>query len=660
MRVEWFTAAELAEMKLRGLPRKQKGSNPYAGIHRLAKAEGWADARTVSGEPLARRRKGRGGGFEYHYTVLPTLAQVALLAREVRERAAEADAQRAEPGRAEIWRHFEAATAKSKDRARRNLAILAAVLDLERGGANRSAAVAQAAVDNKVAISAIWNWFEAVAGKDRADWLAWLTPRYSRSGKPASEIHPDAWDFFLADYLRLSKPSVAECWQRLQDAARDHGWVLPGTPKTLSRKLKREIDPEVITLRREGMEEFNRKYPAQRRDRSDLRALEALNYDGHKIDLFVEWPGGEIGRAFLLGFQDLSSNKILSWRLDTTENATGFRLAFGDVIENWGIPDTVFSDNTMAAAAKANTGGAKYRNRYKPRDDDFLGLFPALGIDLRFTKPGHGQSKPIERAFGELSRYISKAPEFEGAYTGNSPTNKPANYGARAVRMIDLLRVCEREINRYNARTDRNSLVAQGRSFDDVFNESYERDLIRKVAPEDEAIRRLWLLSVVGLTCRQPDGVLHLYGNRYYDPALARYIGRKVAVRYDPDRLGKHIHVYDLDGTYITAAGCIADSGFMDESEAKKHARARKARLRATRELADAQIVLNERDVARMLPTPDAPVKPEARVVKPQRFSAAATKPQPARLPESDPNALPDEFVNNVMAMKAIRDRTRL
>ena len=98
----------------------------------------------------------------------------------------------------------------------------------------------------------------------------------------------------------------------------------------------------------------------------------------------------------------------------------------------------------------------------------------------------------------------------------------------------------------------------------------------------------------------------------------------------------------------------------MDESEAKKHARARKARLRATRELADAQIVLNERDVARMLPTPDAPVKPEARVVKPQRFSAAATKPQPARLPESDPNALPDEFVNNVMAMKAIRDRTRL
>ncbi len=654
MRAEWFTLAELAELKLSGAPRTKRG------ICVLADREGWAAIHTAAGQPLARRRKGRGGGLEYHFSLLPLQARSALLARGVREQAAEAAAKAGAPDRAAAWAHFDTLNDKGRERAKFSVLTLDAVLQMERGGTARSTAVQIVAAERGVSAGSIWGWFRQVAGKERHDWMAWLAPRYCREQRRTADISPQAWDVFLADYLRQSRPGIAECWNRLKDAAAVHGWTLPAAPATLKRKLDREIDPEVVILKRHGADHLDAIRPAQRRDRSDLRALQAINYDGHKLDLFVEWPDGEVARALLLTFQDLSSNKILAWRLDTSESANGFRLTFGDVIENWGIPDTVFSDNTMAAAAKSNTGGVKYRNRYKIRDDDFLGLFPALGIDLRFTKPAHGQSKPIERAFGDLARYISKAPEFEGAYTGNSPANKPANYGSRTARMIDVLRVCEREIYRYNTRTDRNSMVARGRSFDEVFAESYERDLIRKPDADDAMTRLLWLLPVAGITCRKPDGVIHLYGNRYYSQALIPHIGEKVAVRYDPDRLGNPIHVYDLAGDYIAAADCIADSGFMDVGEAKKHARAKSQKNRATREMAEAQVVLNERDVARLMPDAPASTKPEARVIQPQRFRPDAPVRAQRGLPERDSNALPDELVNNVLAMTAARNRNRL
>lgn len=649
----WFTADQLAGLSLPGIPKTKRG------VNQVASEQAWSDAKTMDGRPLARRKAGRGRGYEYHVDVLPAPARAALLARAARPRkiqSEELDNDNRDSGAR--WQAFEKLSDKAKGHARSRLAALHAVELLEAGGSSRTAAISVVAAQHQCSTSSLWNWFDLVAGCDRRDWLAYLAPAYKGGGHAKAEIDDEAWQYFLADYLRGSKPSPAECWQRLQDAARDHGWTLPKSLKTLTRKLQREVDPAVITLKRDGADALASRIPAQRRRRDNLRALEAVNYDGHKLDLFVRWPDGTKDRAILLTFQDLASNKILAWRLDTSESAEGFRLAFGDLVERWGIPDMVFSDNTMAAAAKSNTGGSRFRNRYKIKDDDFVGLFPALGIDLRFTKPAHGQSKPIERAFGDLSRYISKAPECEGAYTGNAPQNKPWNYGARAIDLADLLPVCEREINRFNSRTDRNSSVAKDRSCDDVFAESYARDLIRKPVPGDETLRRLWLLSVEGLTCRAPSGEIHLHGNRYWTEALGRIVGQKVAVRFDPDRLHQPIHVYDLDGRYLCAAECIEDSGFVDRDAAKRHAKALADHRRATRELAEAELRLSASDVARLTPAVIDQPAPDARVVRAHRFRGnAAVKAAPDLLEDQDRGAFSDQFVANVLQWKAEKDR---
>ncbi len=66
---EWLSAAELEDLKLPGIPKTR------SAIIRYAKRKNWVQAVNRNGNPLTRQRSGRGGGMEYHYTILPAAAR---------------------------------------------------------------------------------------------------------------------------------------------------------------------------------------------------------------------------------------------------------------------------------------------------------------------------------------------------------------------------------------------------------------------------------------------------------------------------------------------------------------------------------------------------------------------------------------------------------
>ncbi len=76
----WLTAREIAELALPGMPGTKRN------VNRVAMAEGWADRKAPTGEALARRRAGRdgGGGIEYHTSLLPSDARIALAAQRAK------------------------------------------------------------------------------------------------------------------------------------------------------------------------------------------------------------------------------------------------------------------------------------------------------------------------------------------------------------------------------------------------------------------------------------------------------------------------------------------------------------------------------------------------------------------------------------------------
>jgi hypothetical protein len=65
----WFSAQELADLRLPGLPGSKRKVNLFA------ETMGWRDYSPAK----ARPRKGRGGGMEYHISILPSDAKLALL-----------------------------------------------------------------------------------------------------------------------------------------------------------------------------------------------------------------------------------------------------------------------------------------------------------------------------------------------------------------------------------------------------------------------------------------------------------------------------------------------------------------------------------------------------------------------------------------------------
>jgi putative transposase len=603
---EWFSAAELAAMAPPGLPTSARG------VALKSEREGWCEP--VQKGVWWRERAGRGGGVEYHLSVLPLATQAKLsidlaIAPEAKAPASAPD----ETDRHAMWAWFERQTDIKKSKARDRLLALQAVRELTNAGVPKVLAMQQVCELRDIALSSLYAWERLVHRVPRSDWLAYLAPRHAGQSGARAEISEEAWDFLRADYLRPEQPTLSACYRRLGEAAAEQGWAIP-SEKTVGRKLD-AIPTPVMVLARKGPDALKAMFPAQERDRGVFHALEAVNADGHKWDVFVKWPDGTIGRPLMVAFQDLYSGKMLSWRVDRSENKEAVRLAFGDLIDEYGIPDMCWLDNGRSFASKWLTGGIPNRFRFKVKDEDPIGIMTQLGVQVHWTTPYAGQSKPIERAFRDFAGDIAKHPKFAGAYVGNSPMAKPSNYGNAAIPLDVFLDVVGQEIVKHNARAGRQATVCAGRSFDTTFAESYARSPIRKASPEQ---RRIWLLAAEAVSTDRLDGSVRLAGNRFWAEFLQELRGQKVVVRCDPQNFHDDLHVYHLDGRYLGAAPCVEAVGFNDAEAARAHSRARNAWRRGVREQLDAERKMSLAQYAALLPAAETPQPaPETKVVRP-------------------------------------------
>jgi transposase InsO family protein len=600
----FFSAAEIAAAQ--GVHQR--------AVNKTAQAAGW---RTMEGK--ARKQTGRdgGGGWEYHVSLLPVAVQARL--KVIHDAPANANTDVASDNRSALWARYEALSSYRKAACEGRLKAVSEVAGQIAAGLTKTAAVTLVAADRNVSPRALRIWLSKVDGVDRADWLPALADNY-RATAQSNECHPDAWAALKSDFLRPEAPKFSACYRRMAEAAPDHGWSPIPSEQSLRRRLNAEVPKAVQTAARETREVLKTLYPAQRRSVAALHAMQAVNADGHRLDLFVRVPGKtDPVRVYLVALQDLYSRKVLAWRLALSENKDAVRLAIGDMVERYGIPDEIFLDNGRAFASKWITGGSVTRYRFKVREEEPQGVLTALGVNIHWTTPYHGQAKPIERAFLDLAEEIAKHPKCSGAYTGNRPDAKPENYASKAVD-FDVLRVLvAQQVARHNARTGRRTEMAGGRSFDETFSASIadENTIVRW--PTD-AQRSLWLLAAERIRTQKGSGVIHLFGNRYWHQALNGFAGRRLTVRFDPDNLTRPVHVYDNADRLVCVADCIADTGFVDTDAARQHAAKKNALTRNLKESARLHAELSPNDLAELygagVPTPEpAPEPPRVKRV---------------------------------------------
>jgi putative transposase len=602
---EWWTPEQIAESGLPDLPATKRGVNA------LADRLNWRGA-----PKFARRRSGKGGGWEYSWKLFPNAAQRALIKQAVAPKAAEAKA------RDEVWAWYEALPQRVRAKAEARLLVIQKVEALE-SAIGRFLAVVQVAQMDRIGARTVWSWFAMIEGIAAHDRLAYLAPRNRAAAKRprAKECSIEFFDVLKSDFLRLEAPPFTDCYRRATRIAKERGLeTLP--ERTMRRHLDAQVSRVTQVLARQGVDAVKRLFPSQTRDKTCLTALQAVNADFHKFDVFVRWPsvGGEPGlvtRPQMVAFQDIYSGRILAWRIDQTPNSTAVLLCAGDMIEAWGIPEHVLLDNGREFAAKAITGGAATRYRFKVKEDDIPGLFTALGCTIHWATPYSGQSKPIERAFRDMCQSIAKDPRLAGAYTGNTVDAKPENYGSRAVPLEEFLKVLSEGIEEHNARENRRSEVAFNRSFNAVFDESYAQAPIRKAT---EAQRRLWLMGAEGLRADTKSGLIRFQGNEFWEPWLSEFAGHRVVIRFDPADLWSGVHVYAQDGAYLGHAECRLKVGFFDMDEARMTARLYRGWLKAQKAEVEAHRVYKAAEIGTVLDalSPEPGPKPEAKVVRAQ------------------------------------------
>lgn len=617
---EWFSASELESFAVPALGDKR-------AINRRAQEERWTARTGAGGALLVRPRKGRGGGVEFHVSLLPPAARLELAKRGITgERPAPVAANSDVGG----WRWFDGQTDAVKAVAAHRLAIVSEVELLVSSAMTVTAAIADVGARQGVSPATIASWRAMVKGVAAKDRLPALAP-HRKGGGAKAEIDPALWTIYKSDATRKSAPTLTSCYDRTAAIAAERGLSVP-CERTFRRRLEAELDPRIFKLLREGEEAFRRSIPAERRTIDHLHAMEVVNIDGHKFDVrVIPQGGGKPIRPIMVAIQDVRSSKIVGWCLDEAETTASARLAIAHMIRDYGIPKRMTSDNGRAFTSKALSGGNKTRFRGKILDSDPTGLLVALGVDINWAIPGRGQSKPIERAFRDLADTISRGPECEGAYTGPNPMAKPDNYETRAVPWAEFHEIVARGVRRHNAKLGRTGRDYRGRSFDQVFADTFVE--IGKATPEH---LRMALLAAEQKRVNKQTGEVELYGNRYWDEQCGQLHGQMVTVRFDPDNLHSEVHLYDQQGRFLLTAQLIADSQWGDVAGAKATAKRVADARRKVREGAEAEQMLVAGELAALQADATPIALPEPAAIRPHRHRGqVAAQLKPAAAPRA-------------------------
>ena len=563
------------------------------------------------------------------------------------------------------WTHeeFEEKTAwfftmpkNAQAEAFRRAELLWAFEDMEVPEGEKKSYLAEAwAKERGTSRATLYKWLGSVKHLERHQWAYALVPERRKGnmpGAPKADIDPGLWDFIKSEWLTQSKPALRHVYRRAVALANARDLDLPAE-KTIARRLA-ALPLPLVTLMREGEKALDDMYPPMRRDYSTLAVHEMWNADGHTFDAHIRWADGSVSRPIVLAWQDVRTRLFVGWAIGKSESAHLVRQSLAASLERArAIPEKALLDNGRAFASKEISGGQATRYRFKVQADEMPGVLTMLGVEVKWAKPGRGQSKPIERAWQTLTA-MAKRPEFEGAYCGNKIDNRPEEHDIKnAVDVALFERLLHEEIEAYNARAHRGDSM-DGRSPRQVYEALMASTVVRQ--PTASQVRRCALAAQQIKLNRH--GEFFILENRYGSDACAALPRNvKYMAYYDPNDTTVPVELWD--GEDLVATVPAMDSlGFADRNAAQSHARAKNAHKRGIREQARAMQAMDKaRD--RTTPrdpqaTPGAPL-PRAKVPRLAHLAGAGAAPKAGK----DDDELTPEYMEEFRRARAIGEALR-
>ena len=597
---EYLTPAEMADLRLDGLPTTKRN------INSLADREGWRQL----GAKYARKRKGRGGGWEYHISCPSEEASRRdFLQRrnsvEVKTHIAECaepepaliepspdttSARRARvmDARAAVLREVDRRSAVDGQSRRQAIMSLVADVwrDLQAHAAGRNdqcvlpeeflqlALIANDRGKGKKGLSrsSIYGWTKAF----EADGIKALVPEPTRPEQSLIEIYP--WlTPFLRFYAQPSKPTIAHALD-LYAKSPDRVGDVPSYDQVRRalKSLTGTPDHLLAFKGREGPLALKARLAYVARSTEGMEPGTIYTADGKTFDAEVQHPmSGKPFRPEITTVLDVVTRKVVGWSVALEENAETVADAIRHSVETCGIPAIFYSDR-----------GKGYRNQRISMTT--LSLCARLGISATHSLPYNSQARGvIERAHGTIWNRLSKEyPSYMGKDMDREAAKRVHRDSRKALAIIENRKqVIDPETQAKSHFTYAKLIIGWQQFLDDVaaavadYNDTRHTGLARIRDPENGRMRHpspneLWAqFEATGFRTFELDegegddlfrpyvkrrtrrALIELHTNEYFSLDLEPWHGMDVLVGFDIHDAGKVWGARDRHGRRQAGAG---------------------------------------------------------------------------------------------------------
>lgn len=534
-----YSCAELAEMKLPGLPGSERR------MRDRAEKEGW-ESRQVPG-------KGGKGGLRTEYqppaaimalikehTLQVMIQQVAEPIPAVTLPAATTPAMVTTPGELKDWQRNAAIARLAICSEVRRLAeaggterAIAAVIDLAARGELPPALQNQVLVANTKAgmtralsRTTLYRWLKET--ENAGNTVVRLAPK----ARETAQI-PHWAPYLLNLYGQPQKPSLAYCVEKLPEIL--PAAILPPSYSSAQRFLQKMSNVD-IQRGRMGSRELKSILPFVRRDTRHMNPTDAYTADGHTFDAEVAHPAhGKAFRAEITTVLDIATRKAVGWSAGLAESTWAVLDALRHACLSCGNPGIFYVDN-----------GSGYRNA--AMSDTSTGFMDRLGIELKHSLPYNSQARGIiERAHQTIWVKAAKMlPTYMGAKMDAQAKQKVFKITRRDIKTVgrssllmewdDFLAFCQQQIDSYNNRPHRALPAmrgADGKKRHQTPNEAWEQAIAQGFEPVMvDAVEANDLFRPYK-TCKIIRGEIRLFNNLYFSRDLEHHHGETAQVGYD-------------------------------------------------------------------------------------------------------------------------------
>lgn len=532
----YYSCAELAEMKLDGLPTSKPG------IKIRAESDGW-----LSREVAA---KGGRGGVKTEYqppkaimdlirssqldtaitvkTSLKPQTQSTELTVKAVDTTQLKDWQRSTAeARAAICQEVKRlATLGGTDRAVMKLVDMAANSELpDHLQQLVTVANARSGKEGKRTLSrrSIYRWLQDLEGG-----IANLAP------KACEKVEVPVWaPYLMSLYGQPQKPSLAYCIEKLPQFL-PHGVEAPSY--SAANRFISKMGNVDAQKGRMGSREIKNIKPFVRRDTSQMWPTDAYTADGHTFDAEVAHPiHSKAFRPEITTVIDIATRRVVGWSVGLAENTFGVIDALRHACTSHGIPAIFYVDN-----------GSGFKN--EAMSNEATGFMSRLAITLTHSLPYNSQARGIEershqsiwvRGAKTLATYMGEAMDAEAKQKAFKITRADIKAAGKSKHLMPwqtFIDWCNEQVEEYNNRPHR-SLIKfydeAGKKRNQSPNEAWAQALVEGFKPVDveaDEADDLFRPYKEAVTRR---GEIVLFTNTYFSHDLEQYHGETMRVGYD-------------------------------------------------------------------------------------------------------------------------------